>query len=181
MVGLGLLWGILSLTTEGCPEVHLEPEFDAQRYTGLWYEHARDKSISFERGNCQQARYGPIGSDGRLGVKNSQPKADGSFDTIEGYAECQGARCEVNFRWYIPSGDYRILDTDYDNYSIVYSCGKLLGVFRYQYVWVLGRAPTFSHWNTVNSTLAAQVPGYDSLYYTRQGGDCQYLPEESNQ
>lgn len=69
----GLVYTLLVLTTEGCPDVELQADFNALRYTGLWYEHGRDRSIRFEKGDCQQARYGTeeIESKGRLSVVNS--------------------------------------------------------------------------------------------------------------
>ena len=52
LLTLGLIYVILALSTEDCPEVELQGNFDAVRYSGLWYEHARDKKISFEKGDC---------------------------------------------------------------------------------------------------------------------------------
>lgn len=49
----GLAWLVANQMTEDCPEVQLQPDFQALSYQGLWYEHARDKNIKFEKGDCQ--------------------------------------------------------------------------------------------------------------------------------
>jgi lipocalin len=43
---------VISNQTEGCPVVELQENFDVSKYVGSWYEHARDSTIRFERGNC---------------------------------------------------------------------------------------------------------------------------------
>ena len=37
--------------------------------------------------------------------------------------------------------NYFVLDTDYDNYSIVYSCGNFAGLFTFDMLWILARKP----------------------------------------
>ena len=64
---------------------------------------------------------------------------ESAFSYIKGYAECEGAQCGVSFFWYTPTGDYRVVSTDYENYSVVYSCEKYLGFYRMQGAWILGR------------------------------------------
>ena len=49
---LVVVFAILSLSTSDCPDVALQADFDPLRYAGLWYEHARDSSIKFEKGDC---------------------------------------------------------------------------------------------------------------------------------
>ena len=39
-------------------------------------------------------------------------------------------------------GTYKVLDTDYDNYSAVYSCDNIPGLGKYEYGWVLTRSTT---------------------------------------
>ena len=48
---LGLL--VASNLTPDCPEFDLQANFNVERYLGLWYEHARDANIKFEKGDCQ--------------------------------------------------------------------------------------------------------------------------------
>ena len=46
--------------------------------------------------------------------------------------------CEAKFSVFIPAGDYKLFDTDYDNYAIVYSCINL--VFKkYHLLWIMSR------------------------------------------
>ncbi len=77
-VTLALIAGTLSIlsTVEckwdfwGCPSIQLESSFNLDQYTGMWYEHVRDKLIYYETGDCVQARYTKK-SDGTVEVRNS--------------------------------------------------------------------------------------------------------------
>ena len=42
-----------------------------------------------------------------------------------------------------PAGDYLVLDTDYDQFALVYSCGNV-GFFKIEFGWLLARTPTVS-------------------------------------
>ena len=44
----------------------------------------------------------------------------------------------------MPEGDYRVVYTDYNNYSVVYSCMDILGVAKSEYIWVLSREEQLS-------------------------------------
>jgi len=111
------------------------------QYTGTWYEIARDKSIKFETGDCVSAKYS-LRADGKLDVLNTEVRPDGTVNAIKGEAYCDAdgsANCHVKFSKYQPWGDYRVLDTDYKTYSIVYSCSSILGLYHFGAGWVLGR------------------------------------------
>ena len=67
---------------------------------------------------------------------------------IHGDAKCpadeEPGQCYVKFfapftRW-DKEPNYQVVDTDYDNYSIVYSCDE----DDMQYLWILSRTPTIS-------------------------------------
>jgi apolipoprotein D and lipocalin family protein len=36
-----------------CTDPQLQPNFDATKYTGVWFNAARDKQSVFENGNCE--------------------------------------------------------------------------------------------------------------------------------
>jgi apolipoprotein D and lipocalin family protein len=40
-----------------------------------------------------------------------------------------------------PEGNYQVLDTDYNTYSLVYSCSKFL-ILKFEYAWLLSRSRT---------------------------------------
>lgn len=114
-------------------------------------------------------------------ILNSQYRNDETgFDTISGIAKCNGARCSVKFNWYIPAGDYRVLNTDYENYSVIYSCMNLLNVAKIENVWILSRDTELSAklMNEARDIIRERVPWYslENLRTTNQGGKCKYLP-----
>lgn len=79
-------------------------------------------------------------------------------------------------------GDYQVLETDYENYSFVYSCSDFGGLYKSEFFWILTReaAPQnllkiTGHAETV---FGSQVPDFDisSIRETSQGTDigCNY-------
>ena len=80
-----------------CKNVELMKDFDAQRYTGTWYEQARDKAMVFEKYDCQQARYS-LYPDGVLRVHNTQYNVDKqTVDDAFANGTCNGAQCSIKF------------------------------------------------------------------------------------
>lgn len=41
----------------------------------------------------------------------------------------------------MPAAPYWVVSTDYENYSLVYSCTNILWLFHMDYAWILSRAP----------------------------------------
>jgi apolipoprotein D and lipocalin family protein len=135
--------------------------------------------MPWEQGNCQQARYS-LNDDGTLLVYNTQYNAKkDKVDGQTGTARCDGPACKVKFFWFAPEGDYRVLATDYKNYSIVYSCSDLFGLGRTENVWVLTREQSLT--DEVNSIVKGhiqdKIPHYtpDNFYRTVQDASCKYL------
>lgn len=127
------------------PNPKLQEDFEVSRYLGDWYELYRSKSICFEKGSDIIARYGsdPKHPD-RITVTNLQTLDNGKIDTITGYAvrkspESPASDLIVRFNWLL-RGKYKVIRTDYDNYSIVYSSRKILfGLLKKEYCWILAR------------------------------------------
>jgi len=161
-----------------CPEPSLKAGFDKTQYIGVWYEYARDKSILFEYGDCSQAYY-TARSDGLIGVQNSQ-SFNNKIDQVKGDAKCNGAHCKVKF-FLFRNGDYRVLDTDYTTYSVVYSCSTFLWFIRTEYIWILTRdpQPADAVVTAAKGVMSSKVSHYTSSSheYPRQGGTCDYLHE----
>ena len=85
----------------------------------------------------------------------------------------------------MPWGDYKVLETDNDNYTVVYTCMGLPGIYNIEYAWILTRDPYPSDavMDKALAALASGVPKYDmtALYATPQGegalksgADCPY-------
>ena len=80
------------------------------------------------------------------------------------------------FRWVFfsaqPYGDYWVLDTDYETYTLVYSCSDIL-VSNVQFLWILAREKTLD--DATVARLTALAAGYgiraDKLNVTSQK-DC---------
>lgn len=125
-----------------CPRPAKVQNFDLNRYLGIWYENYRDSSIPFESGDCVMAQYS-LREDGKVKVVNSGVH-DGERTKREGEAYCTDneGQCYVRFSPKAPYGDYEVIDTDYENYSIVYSCQDYL-MFHVKYGWVLSRDTEF--------------------------------------
>lgn len=133
-----------------CPSPDSIPRvenFDLTRYVGQWYEIASDKATEFTIATtCTTAKYTPL-ANGNVEVVNRGYYwyALGQYISVDGEASCQSTGegvCTVNFfggEKTIPN--YYVLDTDYDNYSIVYNCTKA-GPFRHEYMWILSRSST---------------------------------------
>jgi len=54
----------------GCQNPSVQQDFLLDAYLGQWYEIARDKSISFETGDCVNATYGTL-DDTYISVRNN--------------------------------------------------------------------------------------------------------------
>ena len=104
------------------------------------------------------------------------------FDTMAGVAKCKGDQCVVKYHKLIPEADYRILDTDYKTYSLVYSCESIFGVAKNEYIWLLTRDKIVRDdvIEKAKHFIAERLPWYklSNLIRTRQGGSCVYLPVE---
>ena len=97
---------------------------------------------------------------------------------LAGKAKCDNrGACNVSFfgKAVPAKPNYIVLDTDYDNYSIVYSCNEKINK---QIIWVLTRSPRINHATNqkMDQVLAAKVPNFtrSRLRKTHQGRECSY-------
>ena len=133
----GFQWG-------SCPSYTRKMNsFDLERYTGKWYEIAREKSTPFQKGDCTSADY-TLNEDGTVKVVNSELLPSGEYKSVIGTARptedqfrLKIAFSESFFAKLFP-GDYQVVDTDYETYSVVYSCTSL-ALARVEYYWILSR------------------------------------------
>ena len=50
-------------------------------------------------------------------------------------------KLQMRFSGLQPWADADVIETDYSNYAIIYSCTNVLGVYTYDLVWILMRKP----------------------------------------
>jgi lipocalin len=116
-------------------------------------------------------------------VLNSQfDNATQTIETVEATATCIGPRCSVAFFWWAPPGDLRVVETDYENYALVYSCkNAFLGSTKSDNAWILTREqyPKQEYIDKALARLKERVPEYtpDNFQWSYQGSACQYLKD----
>uniref|UniRef100_A0A3Q3W8L6 Apolipoprotein D n=1 Tax=Mola mola TaxID=94237 RepID=A0A3Q3W8L6_MOLML len=117
-----------------CPRPSVQEDFN---YMGTWYEIEKLPAV-FERGKCIQAAYTAV----RVRTPN------GKINSIEGVAEVkdssQPAILEVSLVKGVPDSPYWVLSTDYQSYSLVYSCFDYFSLFHFDFAWILARTRALS-------------------------------------
>ena len=136
-------------------------DFDKKRFEGNWFEIYRDRSVWYELGDhCVTATWtcreypswikNYIGWFHECGVDNKRyvPEED-RINSTDKSSNALKARCPYNSGFcfvktgIFPEGNLIILDTDYNNYSIEYSCTDYV-VAHSQFAWVKSRTPRLS-------------------------------------
>nr|XP_022915566.1 apolipoprotein D-like [Onthophagus taurus] len=143
-----------------CPEIETMDRLDVNRYMGKWYEAERYFAVFEFGGKCVTADYVPS-KDGSINIINQQTSAlTGIRSTIEGKANMNGRSDDPKLTITFPQlplnlqSPYWILDTDYDTYSVIWSCNKL-GIFSLRNAWILTRSkkPALSSMEKAYSVL----------------------------
>ncbi|KAM3604240.1 uncharacterized protein V6R79_008346 [Siganus canaliculatus] len=154
-----------------CPKPAVQENFDAAKYLGTWYDIQR-LPHAFQKGECSTATYS-LKSPGVVGVLNRELLADGTINSISGSATAKDpsepAKLAVTFFEYSPAAPYWVLSTDYDNYSLVYSCTDL-GVLHVEFAWIMSRQPTLPEdtLQELRSTLSSIGVKVDKLLTANQ-------------
>ncbi|CAB1460327.1 unnamed protein product [Pleuronectes platessa] len=154
-----------------CPRPAVQENFDTARYLGKWYDFQR-LPHAFQKGECCTATYS-LQSPGVVGVLNKELLANGSINAISGSATAKNpsepAKLQVSFFENAPPAPYWVLSTDYDSYSLVYSCTDL-GVLHVDFAWILSREPTLPEetMEELHSALSSIGVRVDKLLTTNQ-------------
>ena len=105
----------------------------------------RSTNNSFQTGECTTAEYTENLADGNIKLRNTE--FYGFYDGSDRYRSATG-RALVNNIFpgrllvYISrlfGGDYRVIDSDFISYALVYSYFEVLGICAIEYHWVLVR------------------------------------------
>lgn len=147
------------------PPLQTVPRVDIARYAGKWYEVALYPN-RFQQGCVADttATYTPL-ADGRIGVRNSCRRADGTEMAVDGIAEVvepeTNAKLKVSFlpawlRWTgIGRGDYWVLHLSPD-YRVA-----IVGEPSREYLWILARTPTLADDEYEALMRKVRAAGYD--------------------
>jgi len=160
--------------------------FNIPEYMNRWYEQLRDvDSNRFgEAGDCVTATYS-LNNDNTVKVQNREYYLyQKTSNSVEGELRCINpdveAKCKVRFgpKWFGDLGElnYWVLETDYTNYSIVYSCTEFSGFFYGEFLWVLTREanPSTEVWDRINAAVEKSTYPFQSLRKTIHNEDCIY-------
>ena len=171
-----------------CPTYTNQENFDVTLYTGHWFEVVKDMLNFYElTSGCTMADY-ELNDDGSVGVHNTGDDLFKGWGGIYGKAVTSNVTGSASlvvefFSEPDPNqpGNYNILGTDYDNYTIVYNCEEKYGGFvAYDTLGILSRTMVLSDEKLAEAQaiIAEKIPDYHyarSTKMTRQGNDtCDY-------
>ncbi|KAK6631218.1 hypothetical protein RUM43_014315 [Polyplax serrata] len=127
-----------------CPDYSPMADFDLNRYTGVWYEAERYFTVLEAGSRCVRSNY-TKGLDGKFRVSNEiTNRLTGIRRVVDGVVQNigKGGEGKISVKYStlpVPvDTQYSVLDTDYDNYSVVWSCSSL-GPINTQSAWVMTR------------------------------------------
>ncbi|XP_055889392.1 apolipoprotein D-like [Biomphalaria glabrata] len=138
-----------------CPEIPRKQNFDLQKYVGKWYNSETFPAPFQFAMDCITAEY-TLKPDGTVKVNNSAVRDIKIFGKtifkqptyIIGEAKVLDPSKPADLYVKFPGqpefdktrANYLVLDTDYVNYSLVYSCSRLASIFpKVEFAWILGR------------------------------------------
>ncbi|KAH8350537.1 hypothetical protein KR067_006439, partial [Drosophila pandora] len=125
-----------------CPDVTVMDTFDLEAYLGVWYEYSK-YPFAFEIGKkCIYANYGIIDNSTVSVVNGAINRFTGSPSNITGTAKVIApGQLAVAFSPNQQStrANYLVLGTDYESYSVVYSCTSVTTLAHFKIVWILTR------------------------------------------
>ncbi|XP_069360734.1 uncharacterized protein [Maniola hyperantus] len=164
--------------------IRAKADFDVAAYLGKWYEMASYPQ-PFQFGQCARAQYN-LG-DNVVDVINTQvvnKTLDVQMATAVVASTDGSGLLDVTFN--LPNGvvnvvNYYVLETDYDNFSLVYSCRNTPDGNRQVTSWILSRRTTLSQDAVpIIDRIVNETQGLDEEYYqptSQTEEDCFYIPE----
>ncbi|XP_005088895.2 apolipoprotein D [Aplysia californica] len=143
---------VLRYGTE-CPDPPVQQNFDIIRYMGKWFEYERFPNFFQVGTRCVMANY-TLQENAKVKVVNAaieKYSVDSSacpwyrdriaVGSAEAADPAEPAKLGVRFNENAPAGKYWVIETDYDNYSVVYSCSPMSSMMQVfvETGWVLTR------------------------------------------
>ncbi|XP_012286567.1 apolipoprotein D isoform X4 [Orussus abietinus] len=128
-----------------CPEYVPMADFDMNRFLGVWYEAERYFQLSEVVSRCVMANYTTT-ADGKFRVSNEvinrftgvKRILEGEIKPSPSKAEEGNLRVKYTTIPLTPETQYSVLETDYDNYAVLWSCSGI-GPVHTQNAWLMTR------------------------------------------
>ncbi|XP_049878078.1 uncharacterized protein LOC126375226 [Pectinophora gossypiella] len=160
------------------PNIPVVSNFTADRYLGQWHL-VESYWSEFQNGDCIDADYS-LGQNGTIVVLNTQV-VNQTLNTITGTAEViANGKLNVMF----PNAtalEYWIIDTDYDSYSLVYSCVNVTATTQQVWSWKMSRTRSLSaNATTAINAAIRNIRVLNNDYYSpinNTDNACFYFPE----
>ncbi|KAF6214068.1 hypothetical protein GE061_011799 [Apolygus lucorum] len=129
-----------------CPDKRAMAGFDIDKYLGTWYEAERYFTVLEAGSRCARTNYTKA-SDGRILVTNEitnrltgiKRVLDGEIRNIPKGGVDSKISVKFSSLPFPLETEYIILDSDYDSYSVVWSCSGLGPLVNTQTAWVMTR------------------------------------------
>jgi len=181
-----LVEGFLVVQWGECPPVKPMENFDVKRYMGKWYASESFDAPYQAFSHCISANY-TLQSSTRVRVFNSGYRGIRfgnslwfkTLSTADGFATIRDSSVPSALNVEFPGSDsgffggersgpnYIVVDTDYDNYALVWSCVPLFGVFRMDTAWILARSSMEPPAMTNNLKAELQAYGINTGYFKK--------------
>ena len=125
-------------------KIPVQPNFNVDRYMGKWYEIARSTNIPLETGDYVYEAYS-LDPAGKISVESEQViegkphkiYQDAYFD--KKLPSVWKVKFTNNLLTRMFSFDYKVVETDYSSYAIVYSKNRYMWFFTKEMAWILCR------------------------------------------
>ncbi|XP_056645346.1 apolipoprotein D-like [Diorhabda sublineata] len=155
-----------------CPNVETVQHFDVARYLGKWFEMERYFAIFELGGKCVTAEYS-LHDNGTVHVRNQQLQFyTEAQTTIDGTARLASNTGEAKLLVTFPSlpvafdAPYWVVETDYDSYSVVWSCVDL-SILNFQNAWILTRERVPSTATMEKAYMALKKQNISRTYFLK--------------
>ncbi|XP_047532905.1 apolipoprotein D-like [Vanessa atalanta] len=165
-----------------CPDYQPMANFNVNRFLGAWYEAERYFTVAELGTRCVTTKYEST-PEGRILVSNEITNSlTGMKRVMEGSLQMIGREGEGRMIIKYPAmsmpndNEYSILETDYDNYAVMWSCSGI-GPVHIQNAWILTRerlAPSL-----VMQSAYAVLDRYKisrTFFVKTNQADCSILP-----
>uniref|UniRef100_A0A336KHH5 CSON009565 protein n=1 Tax=Culicoides sonorensis TaxID=179676 RepID=A0A336KHH5_CULSO len=113
-----------------CPANAVQSNFNISAYLGKWYEIKRYQTSFQQSGDCVTAQYALNSDNATISVVNQMTILPNktAILSINGTGRLQSTEPPIDGRLFVNffgnESDYWVLNTDYNNYAVVWSCAN---------------------------------------------------------